>query len=747
MNRHNYFRIFVNMKKTKKVPKAHNNSLRYLFVFFLCQLFIPLHGKDYGSISIDSSAILRLSADTLLERVFRTVENHLNEVNEYRADCYIKGHFTIHKKNWILKYIPSLYSFDKHINHYLYESFSRIHYTAPNIYDRKVVAVTSTFRNANGQLFDIMDYLKLNLYSTTVMENKILSPFARHSQLYYDYLIDKQVYYVVGEPCYQIRVVPRLQSTQLIGGLFYIRLIDFGIARMQIEGKYDLIHFDLDMTMGDNELTRYLPVRFKLDLNFRFLKNHLEMAYTGRLRYDKVITQKPDMQPERHNYNLTNSYSLSSDTTRITDRKVFFDTYRPIPLTEEEQQIYERARRNDKVTVVDPDSVLAVQSKRKSQMFWGQVGDVLVNRYAINIKTLGSLDFSGLLNPILFSYSPSGGLSYQQMVKFNKVFADGSHLRIVPRLGYNFSRKEWYASGLLEFFHSPHRQGKFTFEIGNENRIYSDLVMKQMEAHGDTIKTDNAHPYDYFKEVYLNISNQVEIINGLNLHFGISYHRRYLTKRPRAPYWIQTDYYSFAPRLRLTWTPGMYYYMSGGRKINTYSHYPTVMLDYERGIRLFKKYGEYERIECSMEQSITFRNLNVLAYHIGVGAFTYLKDSYFVAFADFSTRYLPVGWNDDIGGSFQMLSGRWYNEGRHYLRGNLTFESPFILLYPVSKLLSFIQRERIYAGVLVMPGLHPYIEVGYGFGTHLFDTGVFVGNENGRFTGIGCKFTFELFNK
>lgn len=48
---------------------------------------------------------------------------------------------------------------------------------------------------------------------------------------------------------------------------------------------------------------------------------------------------------------------------------------------------------------------------------------------------------------------------------------------------------------------------------------------------------------------------------------------------------------------------------------------------------------------------------------------------------------------------------------------------------------------------LSMPHLQPYLEVGYGIGTHVFDVGVFVSSENWKFSGIGCKFTFELFNR
>ncbi len=67
---------------------------------------------------------------------------------------------------------------------------------------------------------------------------------------------------------------------------------------------------------------------------------------------------------------------------------------------------------------------------------------------------------------------------------------------------------------------------------------------------------------------------------------------------------------------------------------------------------------------------------------------------YFVDFASFARRNLPEGWNDDIGGTFQLLDGRWYNSSRQYWRGNFTYESPFILLKPLNRWLGLVQQER-----------------------------------------------------
>ena len=172
------------------------------------------------------------------------------------------------------------------------------------------------------------------------------------------------------------------------------------------------------------------------------------------------------------------------------------------------------------------------------------------------------------------------------------------------------------------------------------------------------------------------------------------------------------------------------------------------MLDYERGIKgVFGSTGAHERWEFDIQQNLKLSGIRSIGYRVGGGVFTKQDDMYFVDFANFARRNLPEGWNDDIGGTFQLLDGRWYNSSRQYWRGNFTYESPFILLKPLNRWLGMIQQERLYGGILFMPHLNPYIELGYGIGTHIFDVGAFVSTINGQFDTVGFKFTFELFNK
>lgn len=689
-------------------------------------------------------------ADTILTRIFRSASVYAEEVGEYKADLYLKGRLQIHKQNKIIKYVPSMFRFEKGINDYIHESISELHYTAPNIYDRKIRAVSTTFTGGNSRFFDILEFMKFNIYAPSLMEDKLLSPLNEQSSVHYYYLLDLVDYWKAGE-VYKIRVIPRYRSTQLLEGFFWISTKDWTIRYLDFRGKYDLIRFHIAMRMGEAEDTKYLPQLINLDIIFKFLRNNLEMNYTGWLKYDEVIFKKKEemdlLLRKSRKYNLSNSYTLTCDTTRLVQDRDSFARIRPLPLTDWEDSLYRAF--DERRWKERGDTLPKVETKfKKNLVYMGQLGDALISSYNVDISKVGNITCSPLINPLLVSYSHRNGISYSQEFKYNKLFHDGRLLHIVPQIGYNFTKKELYAKMDAEYVYNPEKHGSIMINVGNGNRIYSSIVLDQLKQTPDSIFSFDGLELDYFKDVYLNLSHNIEILNGLTVWTGIAMHWRYAVNgTPEVAERVRLRYNSFAPRLRVEWTPGMYYYINGHRKINIGSRYPTFLIDYERGIKVMKNFGEYERFEFSAEQKIRVRDLHTIAYHIGGGFFTNQEDMYFVDYVNFANRNLPQGWNDDIGGTFQMLDGRWYNASRHYFRGNMTYETPFLLLYPVGRLLSFIQKERIYAGILFMPHLNPYVELGYGVGTHLFDFGVFIGNEKGKFTSVGCKFTFELFNR
>ena len=186
--------------------------LRNVFVLWLlCPLMLI---ADESKIGISDKPVV---PDSILQNIFQFSPFYSKIVDEYKADLYLKGRVLVHKSNKLVKYIPSMFRLEKGVNHYLIESLSEMHYTSPDIYNRKVKAVSSTFPRNKGELTDLTDFLNMKIYSSSIMTDKLLYPLDENASKYYVYLLDS----IEGEQgCqkYKISIIPKFKSTQLVKG-------------------------------------------------------------------------------------------------------------------------------------------------------------------------------------------------------------------------------------------------------------------------------------------------------------------------------------------------------------------------------------------------------------------------------------------------------------------------------------------------------------------------------------------------
>ena len=534
-------------------------------------------------------------SDSILQCIFQFSPFYSRIIDEYKSDLYIKGKVKVHKRNHLIRYVPSMFRFEKHINDYLMESLSELHYTAPDIYDRKIKAVSTTFPRNRGQITDVMDYLNMNIYSSSLMSDKLLSPLDKKSSRYYHYLLDS----IAGPPdCqrYKILIIPKFRGTQLVSGYMWVSDQIWTIRELYIEGVYDVIRFKVRVKMGEEGDVEFLPVQFDLNLVFKFIGNHLEMDMGAWLKYNEIKFYEGAARrksQKKHRHDLTESYKLTCDSEQLITDKEKFNELRPIPLSALEDSLY-------RSYALRQDTLLRVPKKKKNEHleFWGELGDMLISSYNVNLSSMGSVHCSPLINPVLLDYSHSRGFSYKQKFKYSRLFHDGRILRISPQIGYNFTHKELYVKADADWQYWPEKQASFEVSVGNGNRIYSSVVLDQLKQLPDSTFNFDQLELDYFKDVYLNLFHNIEIVNGLFIKAGVSVHWRYLINNSKvilekplpdkdwaALRGIRSEYNSFAPRIRIEWTPGMYYYMNGRRKMNVGSSMPTCMLDYERGIK------------------------------------------------------------------------------------------------------------------------------------------------------------------
>lgn len=691
-----------------------------------------------------------LTGDSVIRHVVDNSDWYAHIVNDYHADLYVRGHLKVYKRNLLLRVVPSMFRFERGVKEYMIESTNEVHYSSPDIYDVKMQALTGTLRRNNGEIGNVMEYFNMNIYSSDLLPDKLISPFSKNGHRYYYYILDSV--FVERTPVeYKVLLVPRYKCNQLVQGYVIVRDKSWTVAESYMKGKVEQVSFEMKIKMGAEGSEMYLPQKIDVKMLFNFVGNKIGGDYTAVYKYHDIQLSgsNPNILPRKRRYNLSDYYRLTIDSDTVNTELRYMDSVRAYPLSQEDKMLYKAFKErlgND---------TLKLARKEKGRVIWGEIGDILMSNYTLKFNKLSSLKFYPLLSPLQFRYSHSNGFSYIQRFKFNQIFENDKSVYISPRVGYNFKNNEFYWRCDADFTYFPQKLGKITLNVGNGNRIYSSEVLNRLEEYPDSILDFDKLKLDYFKDLYIRINNEFEITNGLLFTIGISYHQRKLVDKshvynPQIQQYLsgklRDTYSSFAPRMRLEWTPGQYYYMDGRRKINLFSYYPTLSIDWERGISgVLGTTGKYERIEVDIQQKFRFGGIRYLSYRAGGGAFTNQEDMYFVDFFNLRKNNLPDDWNDDIGGTFQLLDSRWYNWSNKYLRAHVSYETPFLLFRQLRKYVNLIESERLYGGILFTPRLIPYIELGYGIGTHIFDFGIFTSFIKGKPDSFGCKFAFELF--
>nr|WP_260395181.1 DUF5686 family protein [Phocaeicola vulgatus] len=139
---------------------------------------------------------------------------------------------------------------------------------------------------------------------------------------------------------------------------------------------------------------------------------------------------------------------------------------------------------------------------------------------------------------------------------------------------------------------------------------------------------------DYFKDVYLNLFHNIEIVNGLFIKAGVSVHWRYLINNSKVilekplP---DKDWAALRVSDQNTIVLHLVYVLNGlpvlllherSPEDECSSSMPTFMLDYERGIKgVFKSTGAHERWEFDIQQNLKLSGIRSIGYRIGGGCY------------------------------------------------------------------------------------------------------------------------------
>lgn len=688
----------------------------------------------------------------VMDKTFHYVErNHLS-LGHTESFIYFKFNMQTERHNMATRLIPFVGRMENGRRDYVGESVVKVVTTEPGIVDKREMAFYST----NPYMRNLRDlYIAgagLSIYQPTLLRDRMLSPANRRNRAYYSYRIDSLYTDTTGQPVERIRVRPHYPNTQLVDGCLNIEARTGRIVSFSFDMTYNTQAIHVDGIMGTTGAAALLPAEIRARFDFRFLHNRSVTQLLARYNHQTILPHRPgrvDSMLRASRHDLTFLNRLNADTTRTDHDFSYFQTFRPVPLTTAEDSVYRAYQAAEQQKNHRP-----AESKKQKSFLSGSAEDLLLGSHYVHLGQRQILKLPPLITPSMAEWSGNKGLSLRTRLRLSRDMNDGCYLRANFHLGYNFRHGEFFWKTPTEWLFSPRHGGRLLFEVGNGNRIYNSKQaeevrrrLKSDQRYDSLLEVFNRYRFDYYNDYYIKTAIAYEISNGLNLNAGLVYHVRRLIgwNNEAGQGGIAHRYISLAPRLRLEYTPDLYYYMRRGRKVQLFSRWPTFSLEYERGIHGPHINSQYERWETEANYHLPLYALRSLYLRAGGGLYTKKRNTYFVDYSNFRYNSLPDAWDDEMTGAFEALDRRWYNESRYYVRACAGYESPMLLFARLKPTTRYIKREHIYCNLLCVHALNPYIETGYSVSTHLFDIGAFAGVANHKSVSLGWKFVLRFF--
>lgn len=684
-----------------------------------------------------------------MRNVVRNAEIYEWYIKAYDAKAYIKGTTKVLKNNILLRYAPEIFAFDRKGKETIMEALIDISYESPNHFSQKLTALTGTRLKSDDIFEHALQFLNINIYNPTSIDDQILMPFAKGADKYYNYQYENSID-TLGMRLHQISIKPKWKSPKLLSARAHVVDSIWSIAYLEASGKHGLADFHIKVHFSTFNETFLLPIKTELFMEMKVLGNHIQNKYLSVYDYSSVTEWGCNEREKRKDYDISEHYNIQLDSAPIIKDSLFWANNRPISLSEDELSIYNK--RSTKIDTADlkKSNLWLSDSWRFSKLFFEP------RRFSYKET---NFRYSGFLNPLKIGYSSNKGVSYSQRLILERRFkTSGRELGFRPDIGYLFKRKELIGQLPLRWLYLPQKMGEFSMSVGIGNRGLNSRIIEQIDEYlKDSTSSFQDYKLDYYKDYYAGIKNTVELFNGLTLSTRLTYHyREPVSTEPGAldgeegtvTEIVDLPYRTFEPAVSFSWTPGQYYRMEGKKKIPVGSRLPSLSVEYSRGIKgVMKSEGNFERLELDIQQRIPLRFLCSLQYYAGAGIFTNSDELYFVDFSNFTRHNFPESWKDKIGGTFQLLNDYWYNASKSYIQGHIMYESPFFILNLFKNASKYVFSERLYLSQLYLPGVLPsYTEIGYGIGNYFFNIGVFASFEELRYQRIGVKFAFELFN-
>ena len=756
---------------------------------------------------------------TIMRKAISKAKFHRLQVQEYSMMVYLKGTGKLTNAPFFLKKELEKDGF-KLNEAYTTESVSQITFRQPNTVEEKVISIRTTGDDNN---ISPAPYIATSFYNPKI--NEAVSPLSPSAFAYYRFKYEGS--FIEGDVMInKVRVTPRSRGERVFEGHIYIienlwaihsldlttSLLGFQIGIKQLyqpvaenvwmpsthtytfsgkifgfAGEYQYLAStkDYQITLNPDLLveTKIIDEKVdevpkdvvKLDKSLSTLEQMAQADQMTRKDFRKMVNAyEKEAQKEREDLEVVSERTYNIDSMATKRSLDYWDSIRPIKLTEEEIRGYQR---DDSLAVVEAAKTSEVDTVARKSRRKFSPGDILTGgRYYFG-KGRSAGFHSNLTR---FSFNTVEGFKFglagfYRIEKSTKM-ADSvtNHVRswnFRPEFRYGFSSQQPY--GQLEIRRSVTQGpkansfgltgGKYIYQFNADNPISEQVnalyslflrqnFMKLYEQ--DFIK---GYFYQRFNESLtyrgsITYAQRTHLENNSDYSW---YNRPERVYTPNQPDNVESepgtfqDHRAFIWQNSIEWRPGLKYSIRNGRKRPIFSSAPLVNLHYTKAIPSLANdplAADFDWLEAGIEHFFNFGVSGKLDFNLKAGSFLNNNRVYFMDFKHFGGNR-TIFANMGVAANYRFMDYYRYSTQTEYVSAIVHYQFRKFLLTQLPMLRFSGVRENIFFNYLKTQNSPHYWELGYSLDNlfRIFRVEFGAGFENGDYLRSGVRFGIASF--
>lgn len=554
---------------------------------------------------------------------------------------------------------------------YLSETISKLEYQAPKPI-KETITASKISGDSNGFSFNNATDVEFNFYKNTIeLGSEIVSPISDFAFNYYRYKLIGTFYDDLGNLINKIELLPKRKNDKAFGGYIYI-----------VEDQWSLFGVDVSLTGQQAQITAVdlfnikqtftyynadkLWVKTTQLFDFKFGI----FGFNGDGRFTAAYSDY-EFNPGFDKKNFTREILSFEDNANKKD-SIFWDTKRPVPLTNAEATDYVR---RDSIQIVRESKTYLDSVDQVRNTF--KLGDLLGTYSYNNTYKKTYFNISSPINKMAFNTVQ--GWNGTLTANYTKRFEDSQkYFNVSSSVNYGESDDRLRATGSIRYRFNRKNRAFISLSGGSKVEQFNPSL-SSLESLNTSFSLFNEENFlKIYDRSFAQLNYSQELLNGLFLYSNISYNRRQPVFNTTDQTWFPKDDKVFTSNNPLDPTANgvasfdthnimkfnLNTRINFGQNYMTYpfgkynipnGKIPTLYLGYEKGFGSSIDNYNFDQFKAQLYQNLNLGNKGDLTYIIKGGVFNNAENIAFIDYHHFNGNQTNIVLDGNYLNNFKIL--------------------------------------------------------------------------------------------